>query len=201
MGVKVEREFHRLSVFFTLDLGQTAKAHSFLACATSSRLVPSRFDLCIGEWDHNILQHDLRVSNNYVSKLIGHKSEVCGLKWSHDDRELTSGGNDNQLLVWNQHSQQPVLKLTEHTAAVKAIAWSPHQSNLVPSGGRTADSCIRFWNTTNGHQLNNIDTRSQVCNLSWSKNVNDLVSTHGYSQNQVMVWKYPSMAKVDTNRT
>ena len=36
----------------------------------------------------------------------------------------------------------------------------------------------------------------QVCNLAWSKNVNELVSTHGYSQNQIMVWKYPSMTKV-----
>ena len=26
--------------------------------------------------------------------------------------------------------------------------------------------------------------------------MNELVSTHGYSQNQIMVWKYPSMAKV-----
>ncbi|KAL4296349.1 hypothetical protein GQ457_12G032100 [Hibiscus cannabinus] len=154
--------------------------------------------LSSGSRDRNILQHDLRVSSDYVSKLVGHKSEVCGLKWSHDDRELASGGNDNQLLVWNQHSQQPVLKLTEHTAAVKAIAWSPHQSNLLASGGGTADRCIRFWNTTNGHQLNNIDTGSQVCNLSWSKNVNELVSTHGYSQNQIMVWKYPLMAKVAT---
>lgn len=24
-------------------------------------------------------------------------SQVCGLKWSHDDRELASGGNDNQV--------------------------------------------------------------------------------------------------------
>ncbi|KAI3990441.1 hypothetical protein MKX01_021376, partial [Papaver californicum] len=46
---------------------------------------------------------------------------VCRLKWSHDDRELASGGNDNQLLVSNQHATQPVLKFTQHTAAVKAI--------------------------------------------------------------------------------
>lgn len=26
--------------------------------------------------------------------------------------------------------------------------------------------------------------------------MNELVSTHGYSQNQIMVWKYPSLAKV-----
>ena len=89
-------------------------------------------------------------------------SQVCGLKWSHDDRELASGGNDNQLLVWNQRSQHPVLRLTEHTAAVKAIAWSPHQQGLLASGGGTADRCIRFWNTANGNVLNSIDTGSQA---------------------------------------
>ncbi|XP_051116482.1 protein FIZZY-RELATED 3 [Andrographis paniculata] len=154
--------------------------------------------LSSGSRDRNILQHDLRVPGDYISKLVGHKSEVCGLKWSHDDRELASGGNDNQLLVWNHHSQQPILKLTEHTAAVKAIAWSPHQNGLLASGGGTADRCIRFWNTASGNQLNSVDTGSQVCNLAWSKNVNEIVSTHGYSQNQIMVWKYPSMAKVAT---
>ncbi len=38
----------------------------------------------------------------------------------------------------------------------------------------------------------------QVCNLSWSKNVNEVVSTHGYSQNQIIVWKQPSMTKLAT---
>ncbi|KAG5239862.1 B-type cell cycle switch protein [Salix suchowensis] len=142
--------------------------------------------LASGSRDRHILQHDLRIPSDYVSKLVCHKSEVCGLKWSHDDRELASGGNDNQLLLWNQHSQLPILKLTEHTAAVKAIAWSPHQSGLLASGGGTADRCIRFWNTTNGHQLNHVDTGSQVCNLAWSKNVNELVSTHGYSR--IKLW-------------
>ena len=35
----------------------------------------------------------------------------------------------------------------------------------------------------------------QVCNLTWSKNVNEIVSTHGYSQNQIIVWRYPTMTK------
>ncbi|XP_016575624.1 protein FIZZY-RELATED 3 isoform X4 [Capsicum annuum] len=163
--------------------------------AWSSRILSS------GSRDRNILQHDVRVPSDFVSKFVSHKSEVCGLKWSHDDRELASGGNDNQLLVWNQRSQQPVLKLTEHTAAVKAITWSPHQCGLLASGGGTADRCIRFWNTTNGNQLNHVDTGSQVCNLAWSRNVNEIVSTHGYSQNQIMVWKYPSMSKAAVKDT
>jgi cell division cycle 20-like protein 1 (cofactor of APC complex) len=32
----------------------------------------------------------------------------------------------------------------------------------------------------------------------WSKTVNELVSTHGYSLNQIIVWKYPKMQKLAT---
>ncbi|WOL10618.1 protein FIZZY-RELATED 2 [Canna indica] len=162
------------------------------ALAWSSSLLSS------GSRDKIILQRDIRAQEDFVSKLTGHKSEVCGLKWSHDNRELASGGNDNRLFVWNQHSAQPVLKYSEHTAAVKAIAWSPHVHGLLASGGGTADRCIRFWNTTTDSHLSCIDTGSQVCNLVWSKNVNELVSTHGYSQNQIIVWRYPTMSKLAT---
>nr|CAD1835307.1 unnamed protein product [Ananas comosus var. bracteatus] len=162
------------------------------ALAWSSSMLSS------GSRDKTIQQHDIRAQEDYVSKLVGHKSEVCGLKWSYDNRELASGGNDNRLFVWNQHSTQPVLKYCEHTAAVKAIAWSPHLHGLLASGGGTADRCIRFWNTTTNTHLSCMDTGSQVCNLVWSKNVNELVSTHGYSQNQIIVWRYPTMSKLAT---
>ncbi|KAF5478362.1 hypothetical protein F2P56_004927 [Juglans regia] len=154
--------------------------------------------LSSGGRDKTIFQRDVRAQEDFVSKLSGHKSEVCGLKWSYDDRELASGGNDNRLFVWNQNSTQPVLKYCEHTAAVKAIAWSPHVHGLLASGGGTADRCIRFWNTTTNSHFSCMDTGSQVCNLVWSKNVNELVSTHGYSQNQIIVWRYPAMSKLAT---
>ena len=35
-----------------------------------------------------------------------------------------------------------------------------------------------------------------ICNLASSKNVNQLFSTHGYSQNQIIVWRFPAMTKV-----
>lgn len=80
-----------------------------------------------------------------------------------------------QLLVWNHSSVAPVQQYTEHLAAVKAIAWSPHQHGLLASGGGTADRCIRFWNTLTAQPLQCIDTGSQVCNLAWSKHTNELV--------------------------
>ncbi|KAL3645624.1 B-type cell cycle switch protein ccs52A [Castilleja foliolosa] len=173
---------------------RTMEGHSLRvgAVAWSSSVLSS------GSRDKSILQRDIRTQEDYVSKLTGHKSEVCGLKWSYDNRELASGGNDNKLFVWNKNSTQPVLKYCEHTAAVKAIAWSPHLHGLLASGGGTADRSIRFWNTTTNKRLSTVDTGSQVCNLAWSKNVNELVSTHGYSQNQIVVWKYPTMSKLAT---
>jgi cell division cycle 20-like protein 1 (cofactor of APC complex) len=118
--------------------------------------------LASGSRDRLIFQRDVRAQQHFVSKLVGHKQEVCGLKWSCDDQQLASGGNDNKLLIWNVHSQSPVMRFNDHTAAVKAIAWSPHQHGLLASGGGTADRCIRFWNTLTGSPLNCIDTGSQV---------------------------------------
>jgi hypothetical protein len=88
--------------------------------------------------------------------------QVCGLKWSYDGHALASGGNDNHLLIWSVHGPNPLLKFKQHTAAIKAIAWSPHQHGLLASGGGTQDRCIRFWNTSTNTALQCVDTGSQV---------------------------------------
>lgn len=152
--------------------------------------------LSSGSRDRMIFQHDLRSPNSGEKRLVGHRQEVCGLKWSPDNQYLASGGNDNRLYVWNMSSSSPLQTYTDHLAAVKAIAWSPHQHGLLASGGGTADRCIRFWNTLTGQAMQCVDTGSQVCNLAWSKHSSELVSTHGYSQNQILVWKYPTLTQV-----
>ncbi|KAJ9665537.1 substrate-specific activator of APC-dependent proteolysis [Coniosporium apollinis] len=186
--------------------------------------------LTSGSRDRLIYHRDVRQPDQWLRKLVGHKQEVCGLKWNSEDGQLASGGNDNKLMVWEKLNAEPTFKWAEHSAAVKAIAWSPHQRGLLASGGGTADRTIKFWNTLlspHSHSsitstaaaaaaaasspggvgadratpppanlLSSLDTGSQVCNLAWSRNSNELVSTHGYSQNQIIVWKYPSMQQV-----
>ncbi|KAI8855028.1 WD40-repeat-containing domain protein, partial [Chytridium lagenaria] len=147
--------------------------------------------LTSGSRDKNIMHRDLRVANSVVRTLSAHKQEVCGLKWNYQGTHLASGGNDNKLMIWDRALQPaPIHVFSDHVAAVKAIAWSPYKPHVLASGGGTADRRIRFWNVTNGTCLASIDTHSQVCNLAWSRNSNEIVSTHGYSQNQVCVWSY-----------
>lgn len=151
--------------------------------------------LSSGSRDRVILQRDIRGQGE--RKLMGHRQEICGLKWSPDGQLLASGGNDNKLIVWNKGERTtPFQMYSDHVAAVKAIAWSPHQHGLLTSGGGTADRCIKFWNTLTQQPLQSVDTGSQVCNLAWSKHTKELVSTHGYSQNQILIWRYPSLTQV-----
>ncbi|CAH8274232.1 unnamed protein product [Arabidopsis lyrata] len=63
--------------------------------------------------------------------------------------------------------------------------------------GGGGDRKIKFWNTHTGACLNSVDTGSQVCSLLWSKNETELLSSHGFTQNQLTLWKYdPSMVKM-----
>ena len=36
----------------------------------------------------------------------------------------------------------------------------------------------------------------QVCSLLWSPHDKEILSSHGFSQNQLCLWNYPSMTKV-----
>ncbi|XP_015515119.1 cell division cycle protein 20 homolog isoform X2 [Neodiprion pinetum] len=149
-----------------------------------------------------IVHHDVRQRDHIVASINAHAQEVCGLKWSPDGKYLASGANDNMLMVWsavagqNHSHTQPIYSLNQHQAAVKALAWCPWQNNILASGGGTADRTIRFWNCNTGACVNTIDTKSQVCSLLWSTTYKEIVSGHGYAQNQLTIWKYPGMTKV-----
>lgn len=158
--------------------------------------------LSSGGRDSKIINHDVRIRDHMTSQLSGHNQEVCGLKWSLSGQQLASGGNDNLLHVWDaaaissQATTHYLHRFDAHQAAVKALAWCPFQSNLLASGGGTADRCIKFWNTQTGACINSIDTHSQVCALQWSQHQKEILSSHGFSQYQLCVWKYPSMVKM-----
>ena len=55
---------------------------------------------------------------------------------------------------------------------------------------------IHFWNSTTGNLLNSIHAGSQVTSIQWSINYKEFVSSHGFPNNQLSVWAYPSLNKI-----
>jgi cell division cycle protein 20 (cofactor of APC complex) len=156
----------------------------------------NNYILSSGSRDSLILNHDVRVANNVISKLETHMQEVCGLKWCPEGSQIASGGNDNLLCIWELGANTPKFFMRDHRAAVKALAWCPWQKGLLASGGGSADKSIRFWNTETGAMVNCVDTDSQVCSLMWNRHDREILSAHGFSKNQLSIWKYPTMTKV-----
>ena len=156
--------------------------------------------------DGNIYNHDVRVVSSLASTFQGHTQEICGLKWSSNGRLLASGGNDNTVNIWSKSTMgeqqssstlnNPLYTLTEHQAAVKALAWCPWRPDCLATGGGTADRQIRIWNCQNGNKLYQVDTKSQVSAILWSNEYRELISSHGYMNNELIIWKYPLLTKV-----
>jgi len=151
--------------------------------------------LSSGSRDSTIFNHDVRIANHHVHTYRGHEQEICGLTWSPDGTQLASGGNDNMCNVWDLTNTRPVHTF-HHTAAVKALAWNPTQKSLLATGAGTSDRHIRFFNTQSGNLVNSVETDSQVCSIQWNNEGKELVSAHGFSKNQLSVWKYPTMTKI-----
>jgi len=83
---------------------------------------------------------------------------------------------------------ESLAKFTDHRAAVKAIAWSPYRRGRFVSGGGTADRTLRFWDSKSLSCMGVVETGSQVCNVAWSSNIDEIVTTHGFSQNHIVIW-------------
>ncbi|XP_054147563.1 cell division cycle protein 20 homolog [Melozone crissalis] len=170
-------------------------------CVRVGTLSWNSYILSSGARTGHIHHHDVRVAEHHVATLAGHTHEVCGLKWPLDGRYLASGGNDSLANVWpctqgGDGDFSPVQTFTQHQGAVKAVAWCPWQMNVLATGGGTSDRHIRIWNVCSGACLSAVDTRSQVSSILWSTNYKELISGHGFAQNQLVIWKYPTMTKV-----
>ena len=150
-----------------------------------------------GSQDNSIVNFDLRQKTS-INCLEGHNQEVCGLKWSSDGNYLASGGNDNKLFIWSEKKSYYMKKFNHHKSAVKAIDWSPHKLGLLASGGGTQDRSIKFWNISTLNLIESIDTNSQVCNIKFDNYSNNIITTHGFSDNLTVIWDYPELDIVET---
>ena len=125
--------------------------------------------LNIGYASGLIREHDVRQRDSVVRSLDkAHTAQVCGLTWREDSALLASGGNDNVVKVWDRRTSVAKMRKENHRAAVKALAWSPHNSSLLATGGGSADRCIHFWNTTQNTRVQTIETPAQVTSLQWA---------------------------------
>ena len=142
----------------------------------------------VGCKDLMIKTIDLRAKINPILKYIGHNKEVCGMKWSLDDKRLASGGDDNKLFIWDVRKEESEKKINSHTSAIKALDWSTFRFGYLLSGGGTQDMTLKLWNINTMSLIDSINTSSQICNIAFSKISHEFITTHGFKNNYIHVW-------------
>ncbi|RHY00779.1 hypothetical protein DYB26_007052 [Aphanomyces astaci] len=160
--------------------------------------------LTTGSLDNTIAHHDPRMPNHQITMLRHHTGEICGLEWSPDERMLVSGGSDHVACVWSKDFSRttPLHVITAHTAAVKALRWSPWDVGILATGGGSSDKTIKRWRITERtcKLQHSVDTMSQVSGLVWSQpelhHSKQLLSSHGPVSNTIKLWDVGGMALI-----
>ncbi|KRX04645.1 WD40-repeat-containing domain [Pseudocohnilembus persalinus] len=146
--------------------------------------------LASGSKDRSLLIQDIRDKpTNIVKQFRDHKQEICGIATCSNEIQLASGGNDNLVQLYDLRQQARSYTFKEHRAAVRALAFSPHQHGVLVTGGGSRDKTIKTWDTNTNQLVGSIDVDSQVCKLLFSENSHEFVSSHGFETNSIIVWK------------
>jgi WD40 repeat protein len=86
--------------------------------------------------------------------------------------------------------------LNGHTSAVRALSWLAGKPAILVSGGGYNDKSIKIWDVKSSTQLSSLKTCSQVCSLLSSASSDQLLTTHGFPHNHIILWKFPEMKKI-----
>lgn len=166
-----------------ITLNWNSKSTNLITCGSNCG------ELCILDID-STFSIDLQVGN------INSDLNICGLKWAPNGYYLASGNSGDLLSIWDIRKSQPFFSSQLHNSAVKALDWAPWRSNFLASGGGTNDRTIKFWDIDKCQCIDSIDTSSQITSVIWSSTCKELVSSHGFQDNQLTVWNYPQMNRI-----
>ncbi|KAI8048088.1 WD40-repeat-containing domain protein [Syncephalis plumigaleata] len=160
------------------------RRHKLCAMTWNSRY------LVYGRDDGAIMQLDTRDRRTRLERQEKHDDGVTCLSWNSTNSQLASGGKDGIVRIWDDRQGFPLRSLAGHIDTVRSLAWSSREGNLLATGGDTDDHHIRLWNTEHYSSIGNINAGSQVLNLAWSSNNNELVYTRGRPYNDICIQNY-----------
>ena len=74
--------------------------------------------------------------------------------------------------------------------------WCPWKRHVLATGGGSKDKTIKIYSCDCNKLIRNINTGSQVCALVWNEKEKEIISSHGYNKNQIIIWNYEKNKKI-----
>ncbi|MBN1203082.1 MAG: WD40 repeat domain-containing protein [Anaerolineae bacterium] len=151
---------------------------------------------------HPLLQEEMEGAK-------AHAGIVYSLAVSPDDSLLASGGGDNTVKLWAISSGALLQTLTDHTDAVRAVAFNPAQDLLALEGSESeqpankllasgsSDGTVKLWAAPGGELIQTLQGHSDtVLSVAFSPDGTLLAS--GSADGSVIVWSVSDGAPLHT---
>jgi telomerase protein component 1 len=123
-------------------------------------------------------------SNNCVRVFQAHERPVRAVAWSKSGRSVASGGEDNDIFVWDPvNESSPIVKLVGHGKAVNSLAFHGDYSLASASDDRS----VRTWSLNSNSQLGEFKGHHDgaTC-VRWSGDGNTILSCS--HDNVIILW-------------
>jgi len=121
-----------------------------IACEFSSdglRAASASEDCTVKLWNTKKGSLDYGSPYNKVSTFVFHEKAVNCLSFHPEGRHtLVTGGEDNDIVLWDALKAQIKTVLTGHTEAIRSVCWTSGGHQMI-SG--STDSTVRMWDPKN----------------------------------------------------
>ncbi|XP_076170772.1 protein cortex [Ptiloglossa arizonensis] len=138
------------------------------------------------------------INGSVVNSTVAHSTVILTLAFSANYQYLVSSAMDMNIRVLLWPSLAALLDITYYEP-VKALAWHPHESDLLCIGGGLGDASLSLWNV---NKLDPVSYRlvpfnGAVENLAWNKLSGELTVHWSYWEEQKQYTVIPVFASLD----
>lgn len=149
--------------------------------------------------DGTVTIYDDRDSNENPIILQAFESYVITTKINPTGNLFMVSSDSPIVRIWDfRKLDEPYCEFSELNSTVRAVDWNPLQPNIAAVGGGFEDRQIKIFNSDNGKILSCATTTSQICNIFWNKDYNEIVATHGFTDYHISLWRASDLRKLST---
>lgn len=141
----------------------------------------------------NILGHVIEYLKNMPpvpTILHGHSNNVNAAAFNPDGTKIASGSksNQNNLILWDAFTHQPIYNLVGHQAAVACLAFS-HDGTKIVSGSQDKQNNLIVWDVITGKQICNlVGHEEMITAVEFSPDDTTIASSSYDKQNNLIIW-------------
>ncbi|GMR34732.1 hypothetical protein PMAYCL1PPCAC_04927, partial [Pristionchus mayeri] len=142
---------------------------------TALKMDTAKRFLAIGYSDGSLRLYDRTAEDqSSFTSLIGHRSGVNAIAFSHDGLSVATGGKDSTVVLWDLVSGSGIVKLNGHKDSITHLQFSQCDRFLITA---SKDTTVKLWNVESHSCFYTIcDSRSEVYSFALIKNDSMLVA-------------------------